>query len=337
MRRVELFEAWAGEKSKSNPLATSIISELDKWGINWVEVTSKTRRRHGGVAMLIPFEEIIKFLASDYFSGEVLSKLSPARRDIIATARLIKNPTKFTARARWSNDQYVGPTFIIMASGRIRQWLYDFKKVSSNDNVDINPASPEEVKDGAAQFFAFLTGHIQHIVFRQFIEHATGEDLNTLSANKLRKSNFIDAITTKYREQELDNDSAELFDRIIQANRQDEDNLYRLLVRNLKLNDAQYLEIFRIIDEYYEYSSQLLRGLATAKAAPREIRLKSLSRIRSMADLKKAFLDFGDFTQKELMDIYFDERSSDAIRTLAKEHPNFGDVVGDEGGILSDW
>jgi hypothetical protein len=336
MRRVELFEAWVGEKSKLNPLADSIISELDKWEVNWVNVTSQRRKSHGGVAMMIPFDEIIKFFSSGYFSEEVLSNLPPSRRDIISIAKKIKNPTKFTAHARWSGQTYSGPTFIIMASGKVRQWLYDFKKVSSNDNVDVNPASAVGVNTGTKMFFAFLVGHIQHLVFRQFIEQATLEDLNELNNTQLQKITLVHAIITKYTKHELDSNTLELFDKIIRANRKSGDTLYRLLV-SIKFNEAQYLEIFKILNDYFEYKDYLWIELARAKTAPREIRINALARIESTAELRRVFLEFGDFTQKELMDIYFDERSSDAIRTLAKEHPNFGDVVGDEGGILSDW
>jgi hypothetical protein len=338
MRRVELFEAWVGEKRKSNTLAESIISELDKWGVNWVNVTSKTRRGHGGVAMMIPYDEIIKFFASGYFSDDIFASLPPARRDVIEAARLIKNPTRVTLRSRWSGDSYTGPTFVIMASGRIRQWLNDFKKVSSNDNIDINPGSEIGVKTGTRQFFSFLAYNIEHIVFRQFIEQSTLADLNSLSNSQLKKSNLVDAIISKYREQELDNNGTELFDRIIKLNRSNDSTLYRI-VTSIKLTDMQYLAIFNILDRYDSDIDidNLWGSLVKAKAAPRKLRLEALIRIERVAELISAFKEFNDITSKELMDIYFDDRASDAARRLAKDNPNFGDVVGDEGGILSDW
>jgi hypothetical protein len=332
MRRVELFEAWAGEKSKSNPLATSIISEFDKWGVNWVDVTTERRRGHGGVAMMIPYDEIIKFLASDYFSGKVFADLKPERKETIQFARGVKKPEKISISERWSDKKHSGPTFVIMASGKIRQWLYDYGQVSSNDNVDIDPASDSEVAVGTEKFFSFLAGHIEHIVLRQFTEQSTLEDLTGLSDSQLKKSSLVDSIINRYRNSE----PIELFDRLIQLNRRDDSVLYRILV-SINLTDEQYRKIFNILDTNHTNRDELWGAFAKAKTAPRKLRLEALIRIEREYELTQVFKAVDDITKKELMDLYFDDRASDTFRRLAKSHPNFGDIIGDEGGILSDW
>lgn len=332
MRRVELFEAWVGEKSKSNPLAESIISELDKWGVNWVDVTSKRRKGHGGVAMMIPYDEIIKFLASDYFSGKVFDALPPTRKEVIQFAREIKNPEKISIGERWSDAKHSGPTFVIMASGRIRQWLYDHRQVSSNDNVDINPESEVGVAYGTRQFFSFLAYHIDHMVLRQFFEQSTPEDLNGLTDAQLKRPNIANAIINLYRNAE----PAEIFDRLIQLNRRDDSLLDRILT-SINLTEEQYQKLFNIIDMDQTYNDSLWGAFVRAKSAPRKLRLEALIRIEREYALTQAFKEFDDITKKELMDLYFDDRASDMARKIVKSHPNFGDVVGDEGGILSDW
>lgn len=332
MRRIELFESWIGEKNKSNPLAESVISELDKWGVNWADVTTERRKGHGGVAMMIPYDEIIKFLASDYFSGKVFSDLKPARKETVQFARGVKKPEKISIKERWSDTKHSGPTFVIMASGKIRQWLYDYDQVSSNDNVKVDPKSKAEVSEGTQKFFSFLAGHIEHIVLRQFTEQCTLEEINQLSDSQLKNASLVNSIINRYRNYQ----SPKLFDRIIQLNRRDSSTLYRILNEN-SLHDYQYQKLFNIIDMNHTNHDSLWRAFVKAKTAPRKLRLEALIRIEQEYGLTQSFKEFSDITKKELMDLYFDDRASDTFRQLAKSHPNFGDIVGDEGGVLGDW
>ena len=128
--------------------------------------------------------------------------------------------------------------------------------------------------------------------------------------------------------------------RILVLNKRNDSIVYQL-VNNAgyprKEGRDFYETLFGIILANHEDNDSILRAFCKLQEAPKELRIKSLLLIENPFDVQRAFESlFFELTTKELMDIYFGGHS-DKLKTLAKNHKDFGDIVGDEGGILGDW
>lgn len=339
MNRISLFEGWENpedKKNRANPLADAILGKLSKWDCRFIDVTSPRRKGHGGVAIMVPYHEIIKFLASGYFTDAVVARMKPSHRLMVELAKQMGWVTPYQTRTRWSGEEKSGLTFVIMRSGNVRRWLDEFKKVSSNNNVNIDPTDKGDVAAGAKKFLEeVLVYNIDGIIVRLFLENQSKDDLDQLSDSILKNKDIILQLVVNRGSQISD----ELMQRILVLNKRNDSIIYQLVNKAgypRKADRRLYETMFRIITTYHEDNNPILRAFCKLLEAPRELRLKALTLIENPYDIEQAFESFRDITAKELMDLYF-EGPSNKLKELIKNHPNFGDIIGDEGGILDDW
>jgi hypothetical protein len=334
MNKIKLFEEWSDTLKVPNPLAESICKTLDKYGVKWEDTTSKARRSRGGFKIMIPFAEAIKFFKSDYFTESRLVHMKPYDRRIVTMARAINAPVspEFNQHIRrfYNGEVKVnGVTFVISISGTIRLWLDSHRKISSNDNVDIDPNSSKEIDLGTTKFLTrTLVQNMEGHVVRYLLDNIV--DITSIDDSILKNQKLVIQVIRKFQENKkaIDRDLA---NKIIELFHKD----YYVL-RNL-LPVINLPELVQKISDLPELDhSSIYYDLAINPIATTDVIKKSIGRLTREYQINDALTKV-NLSSKDLKDMYFDEETSDSARTAIKSNPNFGDIVGDEGGILSDW
>lgn len=286
---------------------------------------------------MIPFAEAVKFFKSDYFTESKLAQMKPRERRVITIAKTVMSDigdnfeAKIITPFRGPTVGVRGITFIISTSGTVRLWLDRHGVVSSNENVVINPDSVVGVNSGVSKFLSkVLIQNLETTVDRFLLDNL--ESLGDLKDDVLKNSGLISQVIYRASSSGKKLESG-IVERLIQ--------LYR---RNSKILSSlvSIIDEPKLLQRIINFNLQdadgdgLYQTISLSRVATPEIIKKAITKIEKryavMAVLSKVNL-----SGKDLKEIYFDENSSDELRAAVKSNPNFGDIVGDEGGILSDW
>jgi hypothetical protein len=336
MKAVKLFEEWVGDTKVPNPLAESICKTLDKYGIFWRNMSSKKQKAQGGVTINISYEEGLKFILSDYFSKEVLKRMKPRERDLVEMVRSLgaipENSSSLVLRA--GGKPKYGVTFIIYARGAVRLWLEYFQKVSSNDNVDIAADDPADVQQGTFKFLTrTLIFNLEGVIVNRVAANLSQSDLLNLGDSSLKNERLFHSITYLIKIKGVPDS---VFKRMIRLNRHSIDRLTRLA------EVAPTRELLNEVVSSVNMEKAGMRELQTfAKAVLANPKcdtwlIEVISDFVKEDDLIIA-LSTMDLPSVDLKKLYFKDSIPPRVKEAIRSNPNFGDIVGDEGGILSDW
>jgi hypothetical protein len=336
MKTIKLFEEWVGDNKVPNPLAESICKTLDRFKIDWTDLSSKKQKAQGGVTINISYEEGLKFIKSDYFSEEVLKQMKPYVRDLVEIVRGISNMPQISGGMidRPGGNPKRGITFIIYSRGAIRLWLDFYKKVSSNDNVEIDPSDPADVLRGTFKFLTrTLIFNLEGVIINKVTANLTSDDLINLRNTSLKNERLFHSLTRMAQISGIPN---QVFSRMIKLNKSSISRMWRLA------EVAPTLELLTQVVDIVN-PSQLDRGdlhifadrvLSNPNCNADLVEI--VSDFAKESDLVKALADM-DLPSVDLKRLYFSDLTTSRVKEIIKSNPNFGDIIGDEGGIFSDW